>query len=76
MSKKSFILMALVVNLTICLTLCIVLFTDNDKTNTNNKTKAESSMSQEIKKLHQTITWILKTLWKKHQLQKRLQRRL
>ena len=50
MSKKSFILMALVVNLTICLTLCIVLFTDNDKTNTNNKTKAESSMSQEIKK--------------------------
>ena len=50
MSKKSFILMALVVNLTICLTLCIVLLTDNDKTNTNNKTKAESSMSQEIKK--------------------------
>ena len=50
MSKKSFILMALVVNLTICLTLCIVLLTDNDKTNTNNKTKAESSMSQGIKK--------------------------
>lgn len=32
MSRKSFIITALIINLTICLTLCVVLFTDKDKT--------------------------------------------
>lgn len=36
MSKKSFIITALVINLTICLTMCVVLFTDKDRTDKSN----------------------------------------
>lgn len=36
MSRKSFILTALVINLTICLTMCVVLFTDKDNTDKRN----------------------------------------
>lgn len=36
MSKKSFIITALVINLTICLTMCVVLFTDKDRADRSN----------------------------------------
>lgn len=43
MSKKSFIMTALIINLTICLTLCIVVFTDKDKADDKSKATVEKS---------------------------------
>lgn len=46
MSRKSFIITALVINLTICLTMCVVLFTDKDR---SDKSNSEDSVINDTK---------------------------
>lgn len=47
MSRKSFIITALIINLTICLTLCIVMFTDRNRNDSTEKNSDKIKINQE-----------------------------
>ncbi len=55
MSRRSFIITALVVNLTICITLCIVMFTGNESKANDNVREDEEAILSETRPGNQSI---------------------
>src|SRR5574344_1382607 len=46
MNKKSFIITALVMNLTVCLTMCVIVFTSKDSKKTDTKVEESTSIDE------------------------------